>query len=86
MSPFEVLYVQKCRTSVTWGIPVDQLTLGLDWLMELEHLVTKVQVNLKEEQDHQKHYTDWKRKDKDFQIGDHVYLKFWSQTKLVEIG
>ena len=43
--------------------------------MELEQLVTKVQVNLKEAQDRQKIYADQKRKDKDFQIGDHVYLK-----------
>ena len=43
--------------------------------MDLEQLVTKVQVNLKEEKYHQKCYADQKRKDKDFQISDHVYLK-----------
>ena len=48
MSPFEVLYGWKCRTSVTWDSPVDQLMLGTDLLMALEHLVTKFQVNLKE--------------------------------------
>ena len=32
-------------------------------------------MNLKEAQDHQKNYVDQKRKDKDFQISDHVYLK-----------
>ena len=49
--------------------------LGPSLLMELEQFVSKVQVNLKEAQDHQKSYTDQKRKDKDYQIGDHVYLK-----------
>ena len=44
-------------------------------LKELEQLVTKVQVNLKETQDCQKIYVDKKIKDKDDQIGDHVYLK-----------
>ena len=47
--------------------------------MDLEQLVTKVQVNLKEAQDRQKSYVDQKRKDKDFQIGDHVYLKVKSK-------
>ena len=75
MSPFEVLYGQKCRTPVTWDIPVDWLMLGPDLLMDLEQLVTKVQVNLKEEKDLQKCCADQKRKYKDFQIGDHVYLK-----------
>ena len=51
MSPFEELYGWKCTTLATWDIPVDWLMLGPDLLMELEHLVTKVQVNLKEEQD-----------------------------------
>ena len=51
MSPFEVLYGQKCRTPVTWDSPVDRLMLGPDLLMELEQLVTKVQVNIKEAQD-----------------------------------
>ena len=40
--------------------------LGPNLSMDMEHLVTKVQVNLKEAQDHQKIYMDQKRKDKDF--------------------
>ena len=43
--------------------------------MDLEQLVTKVQVNLKETQDLQKSYTHKKRKYKYYQIGDDVYLK-----------
>ena len=75
MSPFQVLYGWNCRTPVTWDNPMDGLMLGPDLLMELEQLVTEVQVNLKEAQDCYKCYADEKRKDKDFQIGDHVYLK-----------
>ena len=51
MSPFEVLYGRKHRTMITWDSPVDQLMLGPDLLIELEQLVTKVQVNLKEAED-----------------------------------
>ena len=49
--------------------------LGPDLLVDLEQLVTKVEVNLKEAQDHRKIYVDKERKDKYYQIGDHVYLK-----------
>ena len=49
MSPFEVLCRRKCRTSVTWDSLVDQLMLGPGLLKNLEQLVTKAQVNLKEE-------------------------------------
>ena len=48
MIPFEVLYEHKCRTLVTWDSPVDRLMLGPDLLKDLEQLVTKVQLNLKE--------------------------------------
>ena len=58
ISPFEVLYGWTCRPPVTWDSSVDQLMLGLDLLKELEQLVTKVQVNLKEAQEHKKIYVD----------------------------
>ena len=86
MSPFEVLYGWRCRTPVTWDSPVDWLMLGLDLLMDMEHLVTKVQVNLKEEQDCQKIYGDQNRKDKHFQIDDHVYLKVKSKRSSLSLG
>ena len=75
MSPFEVLYGRKCRTLVTWDSPMDRLMLGPDILKDLEQLVTKVHVNLKDAQDCQKIYADKKRKYKYCLIGDHVYLK-----------
>ena len=66
MSPFKVLYGWKCRTLVTWDSMMDWPMLGPDFLMELKHLVTKVQVNLKEGQERQKRYADRIIKDKDF--------------------
>ena len=86
MSPFEVLYGRKCRTLVTWDSSVDQLILGPDLLKDLEQLVTKVQVNLKEAQDHQKIYADKKRKDKDYQICEHVYLKVKEKRISLSLG
>ena len=85
MSPFEVLYGWNCRTLVTWDNPLDRLMLGPDLLLDVEQLVTKVQGNLKEAQDRQKSYADKKRKDKDYQVGEHVYLKVkakWRSLRL----
>ena len=68
---------------------MDRLVLGPDLLMDFENSVTKVQVNLKEAQDCQKSYADQKRKDEEFQIGDHVYLKLkskWILLSLVRCG
>ena len=79
MSAFQVLYGWKCGKPVTWDIPVDRFMLGPELLKELEQLVTNVQLNLKEAHDHHNSYSDRKRKYKDFQIGDHVYLKVKSK-------
>ena len=85
-SPFEVLYRRKCRTPVTLDNPVDQLMLGLDLLLDLDQLVTKVQGNLKEAQDHQKSYADKKRKDKYYQVREHVYLKVKAKWNSLSLG
>ena len=86
MSPFEVLYGWKCRTLITWDSLVDRLMLGLDVLLDLEQLVTKVEGNLKEAQDHHKSYVDKKRKYKYYQVGEHVYLKVKEKWILLSLG
>ena len=69
---------------MTWDSLVDKIMLGPDLLKELEQLVTKVQQNLKEAQDHHKSYVDKKIKDKDYQINDHVYLKL--KEKIISLS
>ena len=86
MTPFEVLYGRKCKTPVTWDSLVYRLILGTDLLMDLEQLVTKVQVKLKEAQDCHKSYEDQKIKDKYYQIGDHVYLKVKEKQSSLILG
>ena len=60
--------------------------LGPDLLLDLEWLVTKVQENLKEAQDLQKSYANKKRKDKDYQVGEHVYLKVKEKLSSLSLG
>ena len=60
--------------------------LGPDLLLDLEQLVTKVQGNLKEAQDRQKSYADKKRKDKDYQVGEHVYKKVEEKKSSLSLG
>ena len=60
--------------------------LGPDLLLDLEQLVTKVEGNLKEAQDRQKSYVDKKIKDKDYQVGEHVYLKVKAKRSSLILG
>ena len=75
MSPFEVLYGRKCRTPSNWSGPEDKLRLGPEMLKEMEDMVKKVRANLKAAQDRQKNFVDRKRSFKEYQVGDHVYIR-----------
>eukprot|EP00253_Pinus_taeda_P003899 PITA_03899 len=75
MSPFEVLYGRKCRTPSSWSGPEDRLMLGPKMLKEMEELVKKARSNLKAAQDRQKNFADRKRRFKEYQVGDHVFVR-----------
>ena len=49
--------------------------LGPDMLKALELIVKQVQGNLKTAQDIQKIHADLKRTPKEFQVGEHVFVK-----------
>eukprot|EP00253_Pinus_taeda_P021758 PITA_21758 len=53
-------------------------------LKEMEDMVKKVRVNLKASQDRQKNFTDRKRRFKEFQIGDHVYIRIQAKRSTLQ--
>eukprot|EP00253_Pinus_taeda_P011507 PITA_11507 len=84
MSPFEVFYGRKCRTPTSWGGPEDKLSLGPEMLKEMEDMVKRVRVNLKATQDRQKNFVDRKRRFKEFQVGDHVYIRIQAKRSTLQ--
>jgi len=75
LSPFEILYGRKCNTPISWSSPVDRIILGPELLKEMELIVKQVQQNLKEARDRQKSYADLRRTFREFEVGNHVYVK-----------
>ena len=75
ISPYEALYGRMCRTPVTWDNPVNRVVLGPELLKEMEQEVVKIRRNLKEAQDREKSYADKHRVNREFSVGDHVYLR-----------
>ena len=75
MSPYEALYGRRCRTLVTWDNPVNRVALGPQLLKEIEQGLVNIRQNLKAAQDRQKIYADKHRVNKEFNYGDHVYLR-----------
>eukprot|EP00253_Pinus_taeda_P012699 PITA_12699 len=84
MSPFEVLYGRKCRTPTNWSSPEDKLRLGPEMLKEMEDMVKRVRTNLKAAQDRQKNFADQKRRFKEYQVGDHVYIRIQARKSTLQ--
>lgn len=84
MSPFEVLYGRKCRTPSSWSGPEDRLVLGTEMLKEMEAMVKRVRVNLKVAQDRHKSFADRKRTFKEYQVGEHVYVRIRARRSTLQ--
>jgi hypothetical protein len=86
LSPFEIIYGRKCNTPVSWSNPVNRLMIGPEMLKEMELTVKHVQQNLKVAQDRQKSYADSKRTPREFNIGDHVYIRVNPKNSSLRLG
>ena len=86
MSPYEALYGRRCRTPVTWDNPVNKIVLGPELLKEMEQEVVKIRQKLKAAQDRQKRYADKHRVNREFSVGDHVYLKVRARKSSLKLG
>eukprot|EP00253_Pinus_taeda_P036600 PITA_36600 len=75
MSPFEVLYGRRYRVPIDWNSLVNKLVFGPDMLAEMEEMIKKVRENLRGAQDRQKMYANKNMTYREFQLGDHVYLR-----------
>ena len=80
MNLYEALYGRRCRT------PVNMIVLGPELLKEMEQEVVKIRQNLKAAQDRQKIYADKHRMNREFSVGDHVYLRVREKKSSLKLG
>jgi len=86
MSPFEVLYGRKCSTHISWSNPIDRLMIGPKMLRDMELTVKQVQSNLKFSQDRHKSNADRNRTQREFVIGEHVFVKVKPRKSSIKLG
>ena len=86
MSPYETLYGRRCRTPVTWDNPVNRVVLGLELLKEMDQEVVKIRQNMKAAQDRHIIYADKHRVNREFSVGDHVYLRVRAKKSSLKLG
>jgi transposase InsO family protein len=75
MAPFDMLYGRRCRTLLFWSEAGERKVFGPDILQEVKKQVRMVREKLRVAQSRQKSYTDHRRRDLSFDVGDFVYLK-----------
>ena len=80
------MYGKKCNTPISWSNPFERLVLGLELLKEMELIIKQVQGNLKVEQDRQKSQAELKRTQKEFQGGEHVFIKVRPKNSSMRLG
>ena len=71
---------------MTWDNPVNRVVIGLELLKEMEQEVVNIRQNLKASQDRQKSYADKHRVNREFSVGDHVYLKLREKKSSLKLG
>ncbi|KAL0554942.1 hypothetical protein IC582_008872 [Cucumis melo] len=75
MAPFEALYGKCCRSPVCWGEVGEQRLMGPELVQSTNEAIQKIRSRMHTAQSRQKSYTDVRRKDLEFEIGDKVFLK-----------
>ncbi|CAJ2661820.1 unnamed protein product [Trifolium pratense] len=80
MAPFEALYGRRCRTPLCWFESGESMILGPEIVQETTEKIRMIREKMKASQSRQKSYHDKRRKDIEFQEGDHVFLRVTSTT------
>ena len=75
MAPYEALYGRRCRTHVCWTELNEHKVISPDIVKDTESKVQVIRQRLKAASDRQKSYSDLKRKDIEYEVGDKVFLK-----------
>jgi hypothetical protein len=75
MVPLDMLYGCRCRTPLFWNETGECKVFRPDIVQEAEKQFRMVSENLRVAQSRQKSYTDHKRRELSFEVGDFVYLK-----------
>ena len=83
MAPFEALYGRKCRAPTCWNEVGEKTIEGPELVSITNEKVVLAKEKLKEARSRQKSYADRGRKTKDFEPGEHVFLKVspWKGVK-----
>ncbi|TQD95179.1 hypothetical protein C1H46_019202 [Malus baccata] len=86
MAPFEALYGKACRTPLCWSEAGERSLVGPEIVDATNANIRFIKANLKAAQDRQKSIADKHSKDREYKIGDYVFLKLSPWKGVVRFG
>ncbi|GKV34371.1 hypothetical protein SLEP1_g42748 [Rubroshorea leprosula] len=86
MAPFEALYGRRCRSPVCWTEVGERSILGPELVQQSSEIVQLIKERLRAAQSRQKSYADRRRRDLEFEVGDHVFLKVSPTRGVLRFG
>ena len=86
VTPYEALYVRKCRSHLCWYEVGKRQMLGLDLVEDATQKIITIRERLLTAQSRQKSYADHRRRDLEFHEGDMVFLKVSPWKGVIRFG
>jgi hypothetical protein len=86
MAPFEALYGRKCRSPLYWDEIGERKLLGPELVQITAEKVKLIRDRMTTAQSRQKSYADNRRRELEFSVGDHVFLKVSPWKGIMRFG
>ncbi|XP_016199722.1 uncharacterized protein LOC107640734 [Arachis ipaensis] len=80
MAPYEALYGQKYQSPLCWYESGEISVLGPDVIVETTENIKKIRAKILTAQSRQKSYADQRRKQLEFEMGEHIFLRVTPTT------
>ncbi|XP_073119653.1 uncharacterized protein [Henckelia pumila] len=86
MTPYEALYGRPCRSPVLWTEIGERSELGPEIFQQTAVVVAKIRDRMRTTQSKQKSYADHRRRDLEFSVGDHVFIRVAPMKGVMRFG
>ena len=86
MVSYETLYGHRCRTSICWTELNEHKVIGPYIVKDTKEKVQVIRQRLKATNDRQKSFSDLKRRDIEYEVGDKVFLEVSPWWKILRFG
>ncbi|KAM6577406.1 hypothetical protein CsatB_029243 [Cannabis sativa] len=86
MARYELLYGKKCRSPIHWDETGERKFLGPQLVKKTSDAIKKIKARMLTSQSRQKSYADPKRRDIEFQVGEHVFLRISPMKSVKRFG